>query len=485
MDSDTQGAISLVEKEKEVREVAKVLAASPRRLFSTRLCMGSACEDPNNFFVATALGLDLDSWRRTSRHVLFQLKVTKVGAKNDLKGGTWFFVGDQLPKCLVNGRGERCTLAADVDVRRSVNNNDVLHLAKRPKVGDHLSSVGFAFETLASAPAPAPIPLGNPVAPVPETLPVPVPAPLSETLPVPVTAPVPAPAPVPATPSSAPSLASDGRSKRRRRITLDELEQLDAFRARMKPDNENAAEVAVYRATIPEAVLAVLKRSDKMRKPTAELDSVRGRKRDEKRLRLDATASIIGVLNRTDMHDPMASAGLLSALANHLCVVDELRAFINVFGGELTPEKLTRYRYLLKVKQDRLLPLIQQFRKEDRDVCTFDELKMYFNGLEAPEIQSLFAVTQVRHHIIIIIIIIIVIIIIIIINNVRSISTATWHVSATTSPVWSPFWSLRNYTRKACLILDEAKTGTLAVPRKSSSRSVRTSSTFRRTLASS
>jgi hypothetical protein len=209
MDPNTQGGISLVEKEKEVQEVAKVLMASPRRLFSTRLCIGSACKDPNNFFVATALGLDVDSWKRTSRHVLFQLKVTKVGAMNDLKGGTWFFVGDQLPTCLVNGRGERCTSAADVDVRRSVNKDSVLHLAKRPKVGDDFPSVDFASETLALAPAPAPIALGNPVAPVPETLPVPVPAPLSETLPVPVTAPVPAPAPVAAMPYSNAPLASN------------------------------------------------------------------------------------------------------------------------------------------------------------------------------------------------------------------------------------------------------------------------------------
>ncbi|KAJ1456401.1 hypothetical protein M885DRAFT_564274, partial [Pelagophyceae sp. CCMP2097] len=83
--------------------VVAALRHHPGKLMSSRLCPSRSCDDPQHYYAPLVLGVD--------------------AALDDLKAGTWFFVGDALPQCLVDVHGKH----------------------KRPKPTSRLSQSGVVF----------------------------------------------------------------------------------------------------------------------------------------------------------------------------------------------------------------------------------------------------------------------------------------------------------------------------------------------------
>jgi hypothetical protein len=128
-----------------VDPVVDALRRHPGKLMSSKLCPSLSCGDPQQYYAPLVLGIEETLWKRHVRSALTRVVHTRIGNTNDLKAGTWFFVGDALPPCLVDARGNQCTRVEDADLHRSVSSDDARRPTKRPKSKSRKSQSGAEF----------------------------------------------------------------------------------------------------------------------------------------------------------------------------------------------------------------------------------------------------------------------------------------------------------------------------------------------------
>jgi hypothetical protein len=130
---------------------------------------------------------------------------------------------------------------------------------------------------------------------------------------------------------------------------------------------------------------ALLARGKAMRKETSQLKSTWCRTNDEQRQRVEASLQCLGVLNATDMNDPVAVANLLKVLAARSLAMEELRLILNK-TDLFSADAVVKYKYLLKLKMRRMEPMLSAMRQDNPEVCSFSQAKEYYEKLDIPEV---------------------------------------------------------------------------------------------------
>ncbi|KAH8094079.1 hypothetical protein JL720_4068 [Aureococcus anophagefferens] len=131
---------------------------------------------------------------------------------------------------------------------------------------------------------------------------------------------------------------------------------------------------------------ALLGRNKRLRTATPDLKK-RTHKDDEMTTRLLATDECIRTNNKVDTGDPDQAASMLHTLASHYdCHLQLMQ--LGGKGKYLTARDLMSYRFKLKLRMERLMPLVKGLAKDDM-ACKWDDFTAFYEGLPYEDPQML------------------------------------------------------------------------------------------------
>ena len=113
------------------------------------------------------------------------------------------------------------------------------------------------------------------------------------------------------------------------------------------------------------------------RKPTCEMDAKWCGEDGERKRRLEATLEAICVINLFDVGDTSAMTQTLLLIAETAGVKGQ----VSQHCARITPEILTRARYLLGVKKLRIIKVIPGLKRHNIPICSKQELVAYDESL--------------------------------------------------------------------------------------------------------